>query len=130
MWRHHASTSAEELRQVSDRLGLELPEVLLQFLVEFGFGDINEDFSFRKEWLTKAEGGPLAGHLVFGQDDRGNFYTADPRSGAIHFLSRSERGYCRLAAHFGEFLDQAAAQGYKVVEWAESQPLIPYPSEA
>jgi hypothetical protein len=130
MWRKHASTSAEEMRQVGVKLQLELPNELVQFLVEFGFGDIDDELSFRKEWLRKLEVSPLAGHLMFGQDERGNFYTADPQMGAIHFMSRSEPGYCRLASNFGEFLEEAAARGFKMAEWAEAQPLVPYPSEA
>jgi hypothetical protein len=130
MWQHYDSTSVEELWQVGARLKVDLPDELIQFLTEFGFGDINEQLSFRKEWLTKVEGGPLTGHLIFGQDELGNFYTADPRLGVIHFLSRSEPGCCRLASHFGEFLDEAARRGFKIVDWAEAQPLVPYPSEA
>ena len=130
VWRHHAATSIEELRSVGQRLQLAIPEDLVQFLLELGFGDINAELSFRKEWLTKVQSGPLVGHMIFAQDDRGNFYTADPESGAIYFLSRSEFSYCRLASHFGHFLEQAAARSFNVVEWAESQPLVPYAGEA
>ena len=115
---------------MGQRLQLAIPEDLVQFLLELGFGDINAELSFRKEWLTKVQSGPLVGHMIFAQDDRGNFYTADPESGAIYFLSRSEFSYCRLASHFGHFLEQAAARSFNVVEWAESQPLVPYAGEA
>ncbi len=130
VWRRHASTSAEELCQVGLRLQVAIPQDLVRFLMELGFGDMHEELSFRKEWLTKVQTGPLSGQLNFAQDDRGNFYTADPRSGAIHFLSRSEFGYCQLASDFSHFLEQAAAQDFKVVEWAEAQPLVPYAGEA
>ncbi len=130
VWQRHESTSVEELSQISLGLQLAIPEDLVQFLMELGFGDINEELSFRKEWLTTVQTGPLVGQLIFAQDDRGNFYTADPESGAIHFLSRSEFKYCRLASHFNQFLEQAAAQEFKVVEWAEAQPLVRYAGEA
>jgi hypothetical protein len=130
LWQQHASTSAEELRELEERLQIAIPEALVQMLLELGYGDINEELSFRKEWITRVQGGPLVGHLIFAQDDRGNFYTADPESGVIHFLSRSEFGYCRLAQDFGSFMERAAAQDFKIVAWAEAQPLVPYPSEA
>jgi hypothetical protein len=130
VWRPHASTSLEELRQVGLRLQIAIPQDLVQLLLELGFGDIHEELSFRKEWLTKVQTGPLVGHLIFAQDERGSFYTADPESGAIHFLSRSEFGYCRLASHFTHFLEQAAAHEFKVMAWAEAQPLVPYAGEA
>ena len=130
VWRRHAPTSHEELRQVGLRMQIALPEALTQLLVELGFGDINEELSFRKEWLTKVQTGPLIGQLIFAQDDRGNFYTADPRSGAIHFLSRSTFGYCRLASDFSHFLEQAADREFRIVEWAETEPLVQYAGEA
>jgi hypothetical protein len=130
VWQRHQSTSVEELSRVGQGLQLAIPEDLVQFLVELGFGDINDELSFRKEWLTTVQTGPLVGQLIFAQDDRGDFYTADPESGAIHFLSRSEFGYCRLASSFSQFLEQAAAQDFKVVEWAEAQPLVLYAGEA
>ena len=130
VWRHYAATSVQELRLVGQGLQLAIPDGLVQLFLCLGFGDINEELSFRKEWLTKVQSGPLAGHLIFAQDDRGNFYTADLESEAIYFLSRSEFGYCRLATCFSQFLEHAAARNFEVVQWAVSQPLVVYASEA
>jgi hypothetical protein len=130
LWRQYAATTAQELSLVGQRLQLAIPDDLVKLLLYLGFGDVNEELSFRKEWLTKVQGGPLAGHLIFAQDDRGNFYSADPHSEAIYFLSRSEFGYCCLATCFSEFLEQAAARNFEVVQWAESQPLVAYAGEA
>ena len=130
VWQPHAKTSAEELNSLAEKLRRSLPGELAAFLLEFGFGDIAEEFSFRRAWLTRIEDGPLTGHLIFGQDDRGNFYTVEPGTDAIHYLSRSGAGHCQLAPSFREFLRAARASGYKVATWAESCDLRPNESAA
>ena len=112
------------------RMHTALPEELVAFLLEFGFGDINDELSFRRDWVTRVESGPLTGHVVFGQDELGNFYTVDPSSKAVHCMSRSEPGYCYLASSFNKFMREVAIHGFKVMEWVEAQPLLPHAGAA
>jgi hypothetical protein len=130
VWQPHARTSSEELCRISEALGRSLPDQLAAFLLEFGFGDITNELSFRLDWLSRIKDGPLTGHIIFGQDDRGNFYTVEPQTDAIHYLSRSGAGHCQLAASFTEFLQASQECGYKVATWAESLELLPNDSAA
>lgn len=128
MWEQHAAVSAAELRQIGQRVGAQVPDDLVAFLEEFGFGNINDELSLRREWLAQVDLGPLKGHLVFAQDDRGNLYTTESTTGAIHYLDRFEPGYCRLASNFREFLQEALAREFEILAWAEAQTLAPYTS--
>ena len=130
VWQPYAKTSPEELCRIAQALGRSLPDQLVAFLLEFGFGDIADELSFRRDWLSRIEDGPLIGHIIFGQDDRGNFYTVEPQAGTIHYLSRSGAGHCRLATSFVEFLQASQDCGYKVATWAESLELLPNDSAA
>ncbi len=130
MWALHASATEADLDGAEGKVGAPIPADLRTFLLQFGFGDLNDELSFRRDWFSRIEYGPLVGHVVFGQDDRGNLYTADPGSGAVHYIDRFEPGYARLAPSFAAFLAEAAARGFNVVAWAESNTLEPYPSAA
>jgi len=130
MWKLHATASAEALDSVGMKLGAAIPNDLRTFLLQFGFGDLNDELSFRRDWFVCIEHGPLLGHIVFGQDDRGNLYTVDPNSGAVHYIDRFEPGYRPLAPSFAAFLEEASSRSFEVVAWAESGVLAPYPSAA
>ena len=126
MWHEHAAITHEALELVSKNLGVPLPPDLASFLLELGYGDINDELSFRQDWFALVDRGQLVGHIIFAMDDRGNLYTADPNSGAIHYLERFEPGYRLLAPSFCEFLREVAVRKFEVVAWAESQSLTPY----
>ena len=130
MWHQYAPVCEADLLRLANQRRVPLPDQLIAFLSEFGFGEINDELSFRYEWLKLVEDGPLAGHLIFGQDEQGSFYTVGPLSGAVHYLSRSGLGCCKLSSSFNEFLREAAAHGFRIVEWVESQPLLPSVSAA
>lgn len=130
MWEPYAPASDDVLLQRCRDIGANLPADLGNFLSHFGFGNLNDELSFRREWLAKVQGGPLDGHVIFAQDDRGNFYTANADTGAVHYLDRFTPGFASLAPTFAAFLREAAERQFKVVAWAESLPLAPYPSAA
>ena len=67
---------------------------------------------------------------MFAQDELGNFYAFVPESGAIVFFSRSAREYAILASSFASFMAELESRDFKVIEWAESVPALPYAWDA
>ena len=78
-----------DLAEIERHVGVTLPPSLRVWLLRAGFGDLNEEISFRAEWFSAVDRGPLKGHVIFAQDIGGNFYSFGPGSGAIHFISQA-----------------------------------------
>lgn len=122
----YAEASGPELAKVEGALGAPLPSSLTAWLAAVGFGDIDEDLSFRADWFSVVEQGELKGAVFFAQDTLGNFYGYHPVNERIVFFSRSESGYAVLASNFREFLEELERLDWKIMDWVESIPLLPY----
>ena len=95
---------ADDIENVEARIGTSLPASLQAWLMAAGYGDLNQVLSFRSEWFKAIDRGELQGHVVFAQDDLGNFYSFSPIDGTIHFISRSAPEFGVLAIDFESFL--------------------------
>jgi hypothetical protein len=96
-----------------------LPNDLRSWLLAVGYGDIDDELSFRREWLARIESGHLKGCARFAQDILGNFYAFDS-SGRIFFLSRSEPAFAAMSAGFLEFVEELVRRDYKLVDWVNT----------
>jgi len=114
------------LSELEHELNAKLPEDLKGWLVLVGYGDVNEDLSFRREWFKTVEQGVLAGAVIFAQDILGNFYTYLPSNGRIVFFSRSAPEYACVSPSFRAFMEELESRSYKILEWVESLPASPY----
>ena len=126
MFEPYANVSEAELDQLQHKLGCHLPESLRAWLLELGYGDINDELSFRSEWFSVIDRGELQGHVFFAQDDLGNFYSVGPADGRVHFVCRSAPEYALMAHGFQVFMEELERLDYQVVQWAESLPALPY----
>ncbi|WP_194792882.1 SMI1/KNR4 family protein [Caenimonas koreensis] len=126
LFKQYAQASGPELAEVESRLGISLPASLVSWLATVGFGDIDEDLSFRAEWFSVVEQGELKSAVLFAQDTLGNFYGYLPVNERIVFFSRSEPGYAFLAQNFREFLEELERRDWRVMNWVESIQLRPY----
>lgn len=122
----YANASGPEIAKVEGKVGATLPPSLAAWLAAVGFGDIDEDLSFRAEWFSVVEQGELKGAVLFAQDTLGNFYGYHSVDERIVFFSRTEPGYAVLAQSFREFLEELERRDWKVMDWVESVPLLPY----
>ncbi|MFD2424764.1 hypothetical protein ACFSUI_12410 [Ralstonia solanacearum] len=89
----------DELRSLETKIGIPVPTYLCDWLLTVGYGDIDEELSFREEWFAPIEKGQLKGGARFAQDILGNFYAFDS-SGRIYFLSRSEPVFAAMSKDF------------------------------
>lgn len=89
------------------------------------YGDLDDDISFRSEWLTKIERGVFKGAVQFAQDILGNFYAFAPQDGRVVYFSRSTPEYAVLAPDFNSFLKELERRNFKILEWTESIELSP-----
>jgi hypothetical protein len=112
----HAAVSADELSKLENEIGVPLPNEFRSWLLALGYGDIDEELSFRREWVASIESGQLKGGARFAQDILGNFYAFDA-SGRIFFLSRTEPAFGAMSTGFLEFIDELARRDYKLVDW-------------
>ncbi|WP_157597682.1 MULTISPECIES: SMI1/KNR4 family protein [unclassified Rhizobacter] len=121
----YAAVSPDELRAVERRIGMPMPDDLREWLLALGYGDLNEEISFRKEWFAAIESGQLKGSARFAQDLLGNFYAFDA-SGRIYFLSRSEPAFSIISESFSGFVEELVRRDYKLVDWVASLATRPY----
>ena len=126
LFESYAQASGPELAKVEGKLGVPLSSSLAAWLAAVGFGDIDEDLSFRAEWFSVVEQGELKGAVLFAQDTLGNFYGYHPSNERIVFFSRSEPGYAVLAQNLREFLEELERRDWRIMGWVESIPLLSY----
>jgi hypothetical protein len=119
VFKPHAATSPEGLRKLEEEIGTPLPNDLRSWLLAVGYGDIDDELSFRREWLASIESGHLKGSARFAQDALGNFYAFDS-SGHIFFLSRSEPVFAAMSTGFLEFVKELVRRDYKLVDWVNT----------
>lgn len=104
---------------LEEEIGATLPIDLRNWLLALGYGDIDEELSFRREWLANIESGQLKGNARFAQDVLGNFYAFDS-SGCIFFLSRSEPVFAAMSKSFLGFIEELVRRDYKLVDWVNT----------
>jgi hypothetical protein len=126
----YRAVSAADLTLVEQTVRADLPEDMRAWLLLVGYGDINEDLSFRLEWFKSVEQGALKGAVLFAQDNLGNFYAYVPSDGSIVFFSRSAPQYAVLASSFRVFMEELEQRDYKLMQWVESLVGIPYQWDA
>jgi hypothetical protein len=119
IFKPYATTSSSELSEMEEKIAIPLPNDLRNWLLALGYGDIDEELSFRKEWLSGIESGQLKGGARFAQDILGNFYAFDS-SGSIFYLSRSQPVFAAMSKGFVTFIDELIRRDYKLVDWANT----------
>lgn len=122
----YRTVSAVDLFQVERKLGCALPSKLCEWLLEAGYGDLNEQFSFRQEWFDLIDRGLLVGHIRFAQDDLGNFYAISPTNSAIHYLSRKTPEYALMSTDFTAFLEEFERRQFDIEGWVDQLQVEPY----
>lgn len=126
MYKPHAVVTDIDLTSAEEAIRCTLPSSLKELLCSIGYGDLNNELSFRKEWWQVLEVGQLKGNVVFAQDDRGNLYTFSPDTGEVHYIDRFDGSYAQLAPSFDLFLRGLMDRNFEVVYWAEHLPQQPY----
>lgn len=114
-----------DLHKVKASVGVDLPSSLSYSLSEAGYGGIRE-LSFREEWFSVIDRGELEGHIIFAQDDVGNFYSFCTEIGLIHYICRVEPEYACIANTFSDFLRELVVREYRLREWYEGLEGQPY----
>lgn len=120
-----SQVSPDELDNMEFRLGLTLPLTLRQWLITAGYGDIDDQLSFREAWFFRLKIGELSGGACFAQDILGNFYVLDS-SGHIYFLSRSEATYAPMTKNFLEFMKELVRRDFKLIQWTDTLDALEY----
>lgn len=121
----YAPASLPELQELEKELGTTLPDDLRDWLLELGYGDINDELSFRKEWFARIDSGQLKGGARFAQDILGDFFAFDS-NGHIFFLSRSEPAFAEMSSCFIDFIEEIIAREYKLIEWVNNLRTLTY----
>lgn len=98
---------------------MPLPDDLREWLLQVGYGDLDDDLSFRAQWFAAIRTGQLKGGAIFAQDGLGNFYAFDASERHIYYLSRSEPVYAKISASFTEFLEELIRRDYKLEDWVD-----------
>ncbi|WP_093196248.1 SMI1/KNR4 family protein [Variovorax sp. YR750] len=119
IFKPYAATSSNELSKVEQEIGTAMPCDLRDWLLAVGFGDIDDELSFRRDWLAKIESGQLKGGARFAQDVLGNFYAFDS-SGCIFYLCRSEPVFAEISRNFLRFFEELIRRDYKLVDWVDA----------
>ena len=126
----YVNVTEEEVTRVEGKVHASLPSDLKAWLLQVGYGDIDEALSFRHEWFRSVEQGPLRGAVLFAQDILGNFYAFVPSTGNVIFFSRSALEFAVLAPSFRAFMEELERRDYKVLEWVGAIPASSYDRDA
>jgi hypothetical protein len=119
MFTPYRATSLDELEAVERKIGIAMPSDLRRWILALGYGDIDEDLSFREEWFVAIESGELKGGALFAQDTLGNFYGFDI-CGCIYFFSRSAPVFSKLSESFSEFIEELVRRDYRILDWVDA----------
>jgi hypothetical protein len=118
--------TAADLSELAARVGCSVPDDMREWLAIVGFCTIDDDLNFQPVWFRRIDEGHLSGAIFFAQDTLGNFYGFVPADRRIVCFSRSEPGCATLAVSFLEFLECLEARDYKILDWVDSMPFVPY----
>jgi SMI1 / KNR4 family (SUKH-1) len=119
VFERYEAVSESDLADLENRIGCALPASLRAWLLRAGYGDFNDELSLRRVWFTVIDQGELKGHLVFAQDDLGNFYSFDPAGGGVHYLCRSAPEYACMASDFCAFLKELERRAFELQPWVQ-----------
>ena len=122
-WR---AATENEIALAEQKVGTTFPAELRAWLLLAGYGDINDDLSFRSEWLHRVDHGALRGAVMFAQDTLGNFYAWSNPDERIVFFARSESKYAVLASSFRSFMEELERRDYRILDWIDSLECRPY----
>ncbi len=110
--------------------GFSFPADLRFWLERCGFGDLDQQFSIRADWIEAIDRGELKGHVRFAQDDLGNFYSFEDGSGRIHFISRSSPEFATVADSFEQLLEILVGLDFNIEALIQSLSFRPYTWDA
>ncbi|MFY8041601.1 MAG: SMI1/KNR4 family protein, partial [Rhodoferax sp.] len=113
------------LGAMEKEIGISLPNDLRRWLLALGYGDINEELSFRAEWFALIESGQLQGGARFAEDILGNFYAFDA-IGCVFYLCRSQPAFAQVSKSFAEFVEELVRHDYKLLDWVSTLSTEPY----
>ena len=120
IFKPYRTASPGELDAVEcKKIGIAVPSDLRRWILMLGYGDIDEDLSFREEWFVAIESGELKGGALFAQDTLGNFYGFDVY-GCIYFFSRSEPVFSKLSDSFSDFIEELVRRDYRILDWVDA----------
>jgi hypothetical protein len=119
VFRAHETVLVDELSDLEKEIGVPLPSDIRKWLLVLGYGDIDEEMSFRKEWFATINTGQLKGGALFAQDILGNFYAFDSYD-RIYYLSRSQPVFATISTSFLEFIEELICRDYKLVDWVNT----------
>jgi hypothetical protein len=120
IFKAHEPEAGIDLALLEEKLGFRFPTDLKVWLETLGFGDLDDELAIRAEWLNVLDRGELKGHVVFGQDGLGNFYSFGPDTGDIHFICRSAPEYAPVARSFREFIIELEQRDFRIYEWIDA----------
>jgi hypothetical protein len=115
----YKAVSLNELEAIERRIGIAMPSDLRRWLQALGYGDVDEELSFRQEWFFAMERGELKGGALFAQDPQGNFFGFDIH-GRIYFFSRSAPFFSMISESFSGFIEELVRRDYKVRDWVDT----------
>jgi hypothetical protein len=125
VFKPHRKIFADSLDTLERKIGIPIPDDLRDWLLAIGYGDINEEISFREEWFAAIESGQLKGGAIFAQDVLGNFYAFDSL-GRIYYFCRSQPLFAIMSESFLGFIEEIARRDYKLMNWSDSLETQPY----
>lgn len=103
-----------DLGSLESKHDFTFPEDLRFWLNECGFGDLDQQLSIRADWINVIDRGELTGHVIFAQDDLGNFYCFENGGGPVHYLCRSAPEYAPVADSFQNFIQLLVDQDFNI----------------
>ena len=115
-----AHVSEAELFRLATGLNFKFTLGLSKWLLQAGYGDIDEVLSFREEYFSVINGGVLDGCISFARDSDGNRYAFSPKDGGIYFICESKPAVVRVSDDFPSFLQEFIRRDFQLNDWMGS----------
>lgn len=125
VFKPYEGCSIDLIREIEERIGFSIPADLAEWLLEMGFGDINEELCFRKNWFVPVLSGRLKGAAFFAQDLNGGFYAICPL-GRVYYFTGFDLMYAFVANGFSEFMGILVEGGFEVLKFSDGLCLSKY----
>ncbi|MEH6451351.1 MAG: SMI1/KNR4 family protein [Oleispira sp.] len=104
--------------QLEKKLGLQVPEDLINWLKSVGYGQINRELSIEKGWIQVFDNsgfGKLNGALGIAQDDLGNYIVLNPNENwNVYYLCHDPMGIALICESFKDFVSMLSAEDFQI----------------
>jgi hypothetical protein len=119
VFKKNSEVSEAELFHLATRLDFIFIIDLSKWLLQAGYGEIDEALVFHENKFSKIDWEPLQGFVTFAASSSGHQIAFNPEDGSIYSIFAPRHEFARIADDFPSFLQDLVRHDYKLKEWMD-----------